>query len=45
MRALGLWEGLSPSALLRSIVIVLKFHSALLRSIVIVLKIVVAKTN
>ncbi len=35
--ALGLWEGLSHSALLRSIVIVLKSHSALLRSIVIVL--------
>ena len=36
--ALGLWEGLSHSASLRSIVIVLKSHSALLRSIVIVLK-------
>ncbi len=36
--ALGLWEGLSHSALLCSIVIVLKSHSALLRSIVIVLK-------
>ena len=36
--ALGLWEGLSHSALLRSIVIVLKSHSALLRLIVIVLK-------
>ncbi len=36
--ALGLWEGLSHSALLRSIVIVLKSHSAFLRSIVIVLK-------
>jgi len=35
--ALGLWEGLSHSALLRWIVIVLKSHSALLRSIVIVL--------
>ena len=43
--ALGLWEGLSHSASLRSIVIVLKSHSALLRSIVIVLKIVAAKTN
>ncbi len=36
--ALGLWEGLSHSASLRSIVIFLKSHSALLRSIVIVLK-------
>ena len=36
--ALGLWEGLSHSTLLRSIVIVLKSHSALLCSIVIVLK-------
>ncbi len=36
--ALGLWEGLSHSASLRSIVIVLKSHSALLRLIVIVLK-------
>ncbi len=36
--ALGLWEGLSHSASLRSIVIVLKSHSALLRSIVIVFK-------
>ena len=44
-RALGLWEGLSHSASLRSIVIVLKSHSALLRSIVIVLKVVAAKTN
>ena len=43
--ALGLWEGLSHSALLRSIVIVLKSHSALLRLIVIVLKVVAAKTN
>ena len=43
--ALGLWEGLSHSALLRLIVIVLKSHSASLRSIVIVLKIVAAKTN
>ena len=43
--ALGLWEGLSHSALLRSIVIVLKSHSALLRSIIIVLKVVAAKTN
>ncbi len=34
--ALGLWEGLSHSALLRSIVIVLKSHSASLRLIVIV---------
>ncbi len=36
--ALGLWEGLSHSASLRLIVIVLKSHSALLRLIVIVLK-------
>ncbi len=36
--ALGLWEGLSHSALLRSIVIVLKSHSDLLSLIVIVLK-------
>ncbi len=36
--ALGLWEGLSHSASLRLIVIVLKSHSALLRSIVIVFK-------
>ncbi len=36
--ALGLWEGLSHSALLRSIVIVLKSHSTFLRSIVLVLK-------
>ncbi len=36
--ALGLWEGLSHSASLRSIVTVLKSHSASLRSIVIVLK-------
>ncbi len=36
--ALGLWEGLSHSASLRSIVIVFKSHSASLRSIVIVLK-------
>jgi len=43
--ALGLWEGLSLSTLLRLIVIVLKSHSALLRLIVIVLKIVAAKTN
>ena len=43
--ALGLWEGLSHSALLRSIVIVLNSHSALLRSIVIVLKVVAAKSN
>jgi len=43
--ALGLWEGLSHSASLRSIVIVLKSHSALLRSIVIFLKVVSAKTN
>jgi len=35
--ALGLWECLSHSALLRLIVIVLKSHSASLRSIVIVL--------
>ena len=37
-RALGIWEGLSHSALLRSIEIVLKSHSTLLRWIVIVLK-------
>ncbi len=43
--ALGLWEGLSHSSLLRSIVIVLKCHSALLRSVVIGLKVVAAKTN
>ncbi len=43
--ALGLWEGLSHSALLRSIVIVLKCHSALLRLIVIVFKLVGAKNN
>ena len=43
--ALGLWEGLSHSALLRSIVIVLKSHFASLCSIVIVLKVVAAKTN
>ena len=43
--ALGLWEGLSHSPSLRSIVIVLKSHSALLLSIVIVLKVVAAKTN
>ena len=36
--ALWLWEGLSHSASLCSIVIVLKSHSALLRLIVIVLK-------
>ncbi len=36
--ALKLWEGLSHSALLRLIVIVLKSHSASLRSIVVVLK-------
>ncbi len=36
--ALGLWEGLSHSALLCSIVIVLKSHSTSLRLIVIVLK-------
>ena len=43
--ALGLWEGLSHSASLCSVVIVLKSHSASLRSIVIVLKVVGAKTN
>ena len=43
--ALGLWEGLSHSASLCSIVIVLKSHSALLHSIVIALKVVAAKTN
>ena len=43
---LGLWEGLSHSASLRSMVIVLKSHSTSLRSIVvIVLKVVAAKTN
>ena len=36
--ALGLWEGLSHSALLRSIVIGLKSHSASLCLIVIVFK-------
>ena len=40
-----LWEGLSHSASLRLIVIVLKSHSALLRSMVIVLKVVATKTN
>ncbi len=43
--ALGLWEGLSHSASLRSIVIVLKCHSASLRSIVTVLKVVGALNN
>ena len=43
--ALGLWEGLSHFALLRSIVIFLKSHSALLCLIVIVLKVVATKTN
>ena len=43
--ALGLREGLSHSASLRKIVIVLESHSALLRSIVIVLIVVAAKTN
>ena len=42
---LRLWEGLSHSALLCLIVIVLKSHFASLRSIVIVLKVVPAKTN
>ena len=42
---LWLWEGLSHSASLRLIVIVLKSHSASMRSIVIVLKVVAAKTN
>ena len=37
---LGLWEGLSHSASLRSIVTVLKSHFASLRSIVTVLKVV-----
>ena len=45
MRALGLWEGMSHFASLRSIVIVLKSPSVLLRLIVIVLKVVAAKTN
>ena len=45
LAALGLWEGLSHSALLRLIVIVLKSHSASLHLIVIVLKVVAAKTN
>ena len=45
MRALGLWEVLSHSALLYMIVIVLKSHSASLRSIVIVLKLYLQKTN
>ena len=43
--ALGLWEGLSHSASLHSIVIVLKCHSALLCLIVIVFKLVAAKNN
>ena len=43
--ALGLLEGLSHSASLRMIVIVLKSHSASLRSIVIVWKDVAAKSN
>ena len=42
---LGFGRGLSHSALLRSIVIVLKSCSALLRLIVIVLKVVAAETN
>ncbi len=41
---LGLWEGLSHSALLRSIVIILKSHSAFLCLIVIGLKVVAAKS-
>ena len=44
-RALGLWEGLSHSALLHLIVIVLKSHYASLCLMVIVLKVVAAKTN
>ncbi len=43
--ALGLWEGLSHSTSLCSIVIVIKCHSASLRSVVIGLKVVAAKTN
>ena len=43
--ALGLWEGLSHSALHRSSLIVLKSHSPSLHSIVIALKVVAAKTN
>ena len=43
--ALGLQEGLSHSALLCSIVNVLKSHSTLLFLIVIVLKVVAVKTN
>jgi len=43
--ALGLWEGLSHSATLRSIVIVLKCHSTLLRLIVIFFKVVGALNN
>ncbi len=43
--ALGLWEGLSHSALLCSIVLVLKCHSASLNLVVIGLKVVAAKTN
>ena len=39
------YTGLSHSASLHSIVIVLKSHSASLRLIVIVLKVVAAKTN
>ena len=42
---LGLWEGLSHSASMRSIVIVLKSHSASFRLMVIVLKVVAAKIN
>ena len=42
---LGLCEGMSHSALLRSIVIVLKCHSALMHLVVICLKVVAAKTN
>jgi len=43
--ALRLWEGLSHSASLRSIVIVLKCHSASMHLVVIGLKVVAAKTN
>jgi hypothetical protein len=43
--ALGLWEGLSHSALLRLLIVWDLSHSAMLRLIVTVLKVVAAKTN
>ncbi len=43
--ALGLWEGLSHSALLCLLIVWDLSHSALLRLIVIVLNIVAVKTN